>query len=69
MIAADEPHGTLVISEKARITGKVKASHVIINIEAVGPVESDDLLELQPGALGSSETCGIRSLKCIKAPS
>lgn len=40
----------LVISEKARVQGKVKAGHVIINGTVVGPVESDELLELQPKA-------------------
>jgi cytoskeletal protein CcmA (bactofilin family) len=40
----------LVISEKARVTGKVKAGHVIVNGEINGPVESTDLLELQPRA-------------------
>lgn len=40
----------LVISEKARVSGKVKAGHVIVNGEIHGPVESTDLLELQPRA-------------------
>lgn len=40
----------LVISEKARITGKVKADHVIISGQVIGPVHSDTLLELQPKA-------------------
>lgn len=40
----------LVISERARVRGKVKAAHVIINGEVDGPVESTDLLELQPKA-------------------
>lgn len=40
----------LVISEKARVYGKVKASHVIINGEVNGPVEAGELLELQPKA-------------------
>lgn len=40
----------LVISEKARVRGRVKAAHVIINGEVDGPVESTDLLELQPKA-------------------
>jgi cytoskeletal protein CcmA (bactofilin family) len=40
----------VVISEKARVHGEVKASHVIINGEVTGPVESSDLLELQPKA-------------------
>ncbi|HQY09007.1 MAG: polymer-forming cytoskeletal protein [Burkholderiales bacterium] len=41
----------LVISEKARVTGTVKAGHVIINGTVIGPVESNHLLELQPKAL------------------
>ena len=40
----------LVVSENARVHGKVKAAHVIINGEVVGPVSSDELLELQPKA-------------------
>ena len=40
----------VVISEKARVQGRVKASHVIINGSIEGPVESDELLELQPKA-------------------
>lgn len=40
----------LVISEKAKVTGTVKAGHVIINGTVIGPVESNHLLELQPKA-------------------
>ena len=40
----------IVISEKARVHGEVKAAHVIINGEVKGPVHSTDLLELQPKA-------------------
>lgn len=40
----------LVISEKARIVGAVKAAHVIINGTVIGPVECTALLELQPKA-------------------
>lgn len=40
----------LVISENARVHGKVKAAHVIINGEVRGPVHCDALLELQPKA-------------------
>lgn len=40
----------LVISEKARVHGKVRAGHVIINGEVHGPVHSTDVLELQPRA-------------------
>lgn len=49
---AAEPmeRSVLVISEKARVTGKVSAGHVIINGAVVGPVVSQTLLELQPKA-------------------
>ena len=40
----------LVISENARVHGKVKAGHVIINGEVKGPVYSSEALELQPKA-------------------
>ncbi len=40
----------LVISENARVHGKVTAGHVIISGEVVGPVISNELLELQPKA-------------------
>lgn len=40
----------VVISEKARVHGKVNAAHVIINGEVRGPVVSSELLELQPKA-------------------
>lgn len=40
----------LVISEKARVHGRVKAGHVIINGEVRGPVEAAEMLELQPKA-------------------
>ncbi|NRF66553.1 polymer-forming cytoskeletal protein [Aquincola sp. S2] len=50
VIADGEARSILVISEKARVLGKVKADHVIINGEVTGPVESNELLELQPKA-------------------
>ena len=50
VIAAEEGHSILVISEKARVIGRVKAAHVIINGRVEGPVESGELLELQPKA-------------------
>jgi cytoskeletal protein CcmA (bactofilin family) len=40
----------LVISDKAKVTGKVRAGHVIINGSVNGPVIAEDLLELQPKA-------------------
>jgi cytoskeletal protein CcmA (bactofilin family) len=48
--AMGDGRSLLVISEKARVHGKVKAGHVIINGTIVGPVEAVDLLELQPKA-------------------
>ncbi|HUG24279.1 bactofilin family protein [Piscinibacter sp.] len=50
VVATGEGHSILVISEKARVLGKVKAAHVIINGNVCGPVHSDELLELQPKA-------------------
>ena len=50
VIADGEQHSILVISEKARVSGKVKADHVIISGQVIGPVQSDSLLELQPKA-------------------
>ena len=50
VVAAGDGPSLLVISENARITGKVIAGHVIINGEVHGPVSSGDLLELQPKA-------------------
>lgn len=50
VIAAEGQGSMLVVSEKARIAGKVSAGHVIINGEVSGPVRSDELLELQSKA-------------------
>ena len=49
-VAATTAASLVVISEKARVCGEVKASHVIINGAVDGPVHSSDLLELQPKA-------------------
>ena len=51
VVAQPNCQSMLVISEKARVTGKVKAGHVIINGSVVGPVQSDELLELQSKAI------------------
>lgn len=50
IVALGEGPNLLVISEKARVTGKVRAAHVIVNGMVTGPVVSDELLELQPKA-------------------
>ena len=51
VVAEGERRSIVVISEKARITGKVKAGHVIVNGHITGPVLAEDLLELQPKAV------------------
>jgi cytoskeletal protein CcmA (bactofilin family) len=48
VIAVGDGHSILVISEKARVVGKVTGGHVIINGTVNGPVHSSELLELQP---------------------
>ena len=50
VIAGGDGTSILVISEKARVTGKVTAGHVIVNGTVIGPIESNGLLELQPRA-------------------
>jgi len=50
VIAVGDGDSILVISEKARVIGKVKGGHVIINGVVHGPVHSTELLELQPKA-------------------
>lgn len=50
-VIADPPAGSLVVvSEKARVHGKVNAGHVIINGSVHGPVTATEMLELQPRA-------------------
>jgi cytoskeletal protein CcmA (bactofilin family) len=49
-VVATDPASLLVISEKARVQGKVMAGHVIINGQVYGPVVATVLLELQPKA-------------------
>lgn len=49
-VIATSDVSVLIISEKARVTGRVKAGHVIINGTVAGPVESEELLELHPKA-------------------
>ena len=50
VIAMGAGPSLLVISENARVQGKVMAAHVIINGQVIGPVHSTELLELQPKA-------------------
>jgi cytoskeletal protein CcmA (bactofilin family) len=50
VLAAGDGPSILVVSENARVHGRVAASHVIINGEIRGPVTAEHLLELQPKA-------------------
>jgi cytoskeletal protein CcmA (bactofilin family) len=50
VIASGSGPSLLVVSENAKVHGKVMAGHVIINGEVIGPVVSTELLELQPKA-------------------
>jgi cytoskeletal protein CcmA (bactofilin family) len=51
VIAVGDAASLVVISEKARVTGRVVGGHVIINGTGHGPVTSAQLLELQPKAV------------------
>lgn len=48
--AAEEQHGTLVISEHASIEGDIHVAHLVINGTVAGSVSSCEFLELQPHA-------------------
>jgi cytoskeletal protein CcmA (bactofilin family) len=50
VVAAVGGRSLVVISEKARVHGKVNAGHVIINGDVRGPVSASEMLELQPRA-------------------
>ncbi len=50
VLAQDEKSGMLVVSENARIEGKVSCTHLILNGEIVGPIEVSQYVELQPKA-------------------
>ncbi len=50
-VAAEEGGtGMLVVSEHARIEGEVRATHVVVNGTVIGPIQADELLELQAKA-------------------
>jgi cytoskeletal protein CcmA (bactofilin family) len=50
VVAQGDGRSILVISDNARVQGRVFASHVIINGEVRGPIHCTELLELQPKA-------------------
>lgn len=57
VLAVAGTRSLVVISENARVHGKVTAGHVIINGEVRGPVNSSELLELQPRARVVGDVC------------
>lgn len=50
VMAEGDGRSILVVSDNARVHGKVNASHVIISGEVRGPIHSSEMLELQPKA-------------------
>ena len=50
VLSADTKPGTLVLSERARIEGEIRVSHVVINGTVVGPVHAAEYVELQTKA-------------------
>lgn len=50
VVCVDAGPSIVVIGDKAKVHGRVKASHVIISGETKGPVECSGLLELHPKA-------------------
>lgn len=50
VLSADDEPGTLVLSERARIEGEIRVSHVVINGTVVGPVHAAEYVELQAKA-------------------
>ena len=59
---ADGKSGTLVISEQARVDGRIEVTHVVINGQVNGPVIARDYLELQPKARIAGDV-GYRTLE------
>jgi cytoskeletal protein CcmA (bactofilin family) len=47
VLTADDQPSTLVLSERARVEGEIRVSHVVINGTVVGPVFGGEYVELQ----------------------
>ena len=83
VLAVGTDRSILVISEKARVAGKVRAGHIIVSGQITGPIHSDELLELQPKAhvvgdveyealemhRGASLDGELKPLKAVERPS
>lgn len=57
IIATGDKPSTLVLSDQAVIEGKIQVSHAVINGTVVGPIHSNEYLELQAKARVSGEVC------------
>lgn len=51
IIATDGQPSTVVLSEKARVEGEIRVSHVIVNGTVIGPIVGAQYVELQPKAV------------------
>jgi cytoskeletal protein CcmA (bactofilin family) len=51
VVAIDGKPSTVVLSEKARVEGEIRVSHVVVNGTVVGPIIGAEYLELQPKAV------------------
>ena len=51
IVAVDGKPSTVVLSEKARVEGEIRVSHVVVNGTVVGPIIGAEYLELQPKAV------------------
>jgi cytoskeletal protein CcmA (bactofilin family) len=51
VVAVDDKPSTLVLSERARVEGEIRVSHVVINGTVVGPIVGAEYVELQPKAV------------------
>ena len=57
-----ETNSTLVVSEKARVEGEIRAAHVVVNGAVEGTIFVSEFLELQPKA----RVCGDVHYKALE---
>jgi cytoskeletal protein CcmA (bactofilin family) len=50
IIAQEGKPGTLVVSEQAHVEGEIRVPHVVVNGAVVGPLHSNEYVELQAKA-------------------
>lgn len=55
IIATGDKPSALMLSDQASIEGKIKVSHAVINGTVVGPIHTDEYLELQAKAKVSGD--------------